>query len=250
MSTSAPVKLTIKDYKADLHNDWCPGCVAPATRILTRGGSAPIVNVKVGDEVLGHDAKYHRVTEVMSHWHDAPMRRLTVHGLGDVVLTDDHPVYVAKRRRRATNASYAPDWTRAEDVKRGDYVGCHIPVDGDAEPRLSLWYERKFKDTRSKPLPDSVALDARFLRLAGYYIAEGHAHKREIGFTFSSQERELVRGTVDLVGELFELAATVRDRSAHNNTIEVMVSSSYLTEMFVNLFGSGAENKRVPEPLM
>src|SRR5438067_1713227 len=22
----APVKLTIKDYKSDLHNDWCPGC--------------------------------------------------------------------------------------------------------------------------------------------------------------------------------------------------------------------------------
>src|SRR5437868_13932591 len=22
----APVKFTIKDYKSDLHNDWCPGC--------------------------------------------------------------------------------------------------------------------------------------------------------------------------------------------------------------------------------
>src|SRR6267143_2629906 len=26
MSVNAPVKLTIKDYKSDLHNDWCPGC--------------------------------------------------------------------------------------------------------------------------------------------------------------------------------------------------------------------------------
>src|SRR5258705_4013573 len=26
MSISAPVKLTIKDYKSDLHNDWCVGC--------------------------------------------------------------------------------------------------------------------------------------------------------------------------------------------------------------------------------
>src|SRR5881397_448822 len=26
MSVSAPVKLTIKDYKSELHNDWCPGC--------------------------------------------------------------------------------------------------------------------------------------------------------------------------------------------------------------------------------
>src|ERR671935_3155842 len=26
MSVSAPAKLTLKDYKSDLHNDWCPGC--------------------------------------------------------------------------------------------------------------------------------------------------------------------------------------------------------------------------------
>src|SRR5438093_7576952 len=26
MSVDAPVKLTLKDYKSDLHNDWCPGC--------------------------------------------------------------------------------------------------------------------------------------------------------------------------------------------------------------------------------
>src|SRR5256712_12775138 len=26
MSVDAPVKFTLKDYKSDLHNDWCPGC--------------------------------------------------------------------------------------------------------------------------------------------------------------------------------------------------------------------------------
>ena len=26
MSANAPVKLTIKDYKSELHNDWCAGC--------------------------------------------------------------------------------------------------------------------------------------------------------------------------------------------------------------------------------
>src|SRR3954470_23488312 len=95
MSISAPVKLTIKDYKSELHNDWCPGCVAPATRILTRAGSAPIADIKVGAEVLGHDGAYHRVAEVMSHWHEDTMRRLSIQFLGDVVLTHDHPVWVA-----------------------------------------------------------------------------------------------------------------------------------------------------------
>ena len=250
MSVSAPVKLTIKDYKSDLHNDWCPGCVAPSTRILTRGASVPIADIKVGDVVLGHDGAGHRVTEVMSHWHEAPMRRIKVHGLGELTLTDDHPVYAVRRKARRSNDRYDADFIAAGQLKRGDYVGFPIPREVVDQPSLSLWYQRKFNDTRSKPLPDSVALDDRFLRLAGYYIAEGHTHSREIGFTFSSQERDLVADTVALVGELFELKASVRDRSEHNNTIEVMVASSYLTEIFGNLFGEGAENKRVPEPLM
>src|SRR5438105_824765 len=246
-----PVKLTIKDYKSDLHNDWCPGCIAPSTRIVTRSGSKPISEIAVGDLVLGHDGGFHRVTEVMSHHHPAPLRRLDVQGLGETLLTDDHPVYVVRRKNvHKTNTEYAAEWSRADEVRRGDYVAYPIPTEVVEQPALSLWYERKFKDTRSKPLPDSVSLNDDFLRLAGYYIAEGHAHRRELTWTFSSDEGHLVNDTVGLIGRIFELEATVRDRTARNSTLEVTVASSYLTEIFSRMFGAGAENKRVPEPLM
>ena len=248
---AVPVKFTLKDYKSDLHNDWCPGCVAPSTRIVTRAGSKPIAEVAIGDLVLGHDGAYHKVTEVMSHHHPAPLHRLDVQGLGETVLTADHPVYLVRRKRaHRTNSDYKAEWTRADQVRRGDYLAYPIPSEVVDQPALSLWYERKFKDTRSKALPDSVALNDEFLRLAGYYIAEGHTHKRELTWTFSKDERDLVEDTVALVGKLFELKASVRDRSAHNSTVEVTVASSYLTEIFGKMFGEGAENKRVPEPLM
>ncbi len=118
MSVSAPVKLTIKDYKSELHNDWCPGCVAPATRILTRSGSSAIADVKVGDSVLGHDGKYHRVSEVMSHWHDAPMQRVTIQFLGAVTLTDDHPVWSAV----IVGGKRIMDWRHAGDMRPGDLI--------------------------------------------------------------------------------------------------------------------------------
>src|ERR1700704_5050015 len=117
----APVKFTIKDYKSDLHNDWCPGCVAPSTRIVTPSGSRPIAEIAVGDKVLGHDGRYHRVTEVMSHHHPAPLRRLQVQGLGETLLTDDPPVYVVRRKNaHKTNSDYVPEWSRADQVRRGD----------------------------------------------------------------------------------------------------------------------------------
>ncbi|HUQ17487.1 MAG TPA: hypothetical protein VM070_06840, partial [Candidatus Saccharimonadales bacterium] len=234
----APVKLTLKDYKADLHNDWCPGCVAPSTRIVTPAGSKPIADIAVGELVLGHDGSFHAVTEVMSHHHPAPLHRITVQGLGETLLTEDHPVYLVRRQgAHRTNSEYTADWTRADQVRRGDYVAYPIPNEVVERPSLALWYSRKVKDTRSKPLPDAVALNEDFLRLAGYYIAEGHAHTRELTWTFSRTERDLVEDTVALIGSLFELRATVRDRTERNNTFEVTVASSYLTEIFRGLFG-------------
>ncbi len=110
--------FTIKDYKSELHNDWCPGCVIPSTPIVTRSGKRPISEIAVGDEVLGHDGEYHRVTGVMSHWHPASLRRIQIRGLGSVTLTDDHPVYVARR----DGVMGLPQWVRADEVKVGDEI--------------------------------------------------------------------------------------------------------------------------------
>ena len=120
MSVSAPVKLTIKDYKSELHNDWCAGCVVPSTRIITPSGKRPIAEIRVGDEVLGHDGQFHRVTEVMSHKHPAPLHHVTIEGLGTVALTSDHPIYMA--RIDAVTGLLCFDWIRADEVKVGDEI--------------------------------------------------------------------------------------------------------------------------------
>src|SRR5919204_2184887 len=114
MSVSAPVKLTIKDYKSELHNDWCPGCLAPRTQIVLADGTLrAIEDVAVGDLVVGHDGRSHRVSEVMSHWHPDSMHRLTIASAGSVVLTADHPVYIARVDRTAGSMRY--EWTLARD---------------------------------------------------------------------------------------------------------------------------------------
>ena len=52
MSANAPAKLTIKDYKSELHNDWCAGCIAPDTLIHTESGVRAISQIEVGEKVL------------------------------------------------------------------------------------------------------------------------------------------------------------------------------------------------------
>jgi len=120
MSVNTPVKLTIKDYKSELHNDWCAGCVLPSTKIITPSGKRPIAEIRVGDEVLGHDGQFHRVTETMSHEHPATIHHVTVEGLGTVVLTSDHPIYMA--RTDAVTGQLRFDWIPAHEVKVGDEI--------------------------------------------------------------------------------------------------------------------------------
>src|SRR5439155_13585564 len=98
--------------------DWCPGCLAPFTRILTPAGSTPIADIKVGEKVLGHDGAYHRVTEVMSHWHDAPIQRVAIQFLGELLLTDDHPFWTAA----AVDGRRVMDWRPAGQLRTGDIV--------------------------------------------------------------------------------------------------------------------------------
>ena len=120
MSVSAPVKLTLKEYKSDLHNDWCPGCVSPHTRIVMGDGSRrPISEVRIGDSVLTHDGKAHRVSDVMSHWHPDTMRRLSV-AAGSIIITADHPVYVARIDRVSESMRF--EWVPAGRVMPGDLV--------------------------------------------------------------------------------------------------------------------------------
>src|SRR2546428_8141261 len=137
MSVSAAAKLTLKDYKSDLHNDWCPGCALPSTRIMTRDGIKRIDSIEVGDRVLGHDGAYHRVTEVMSHWHPAPLHRLTVRNLGDVTLTDDHPVFILRGDDASDDRTNPRQCVPVRDVQAGDYVAHPVPDDTfDAQLRI------------------------------------------------------------------------------------------------------------------
>src|SRR5438093_1238950 len=98
MSVSAPVKLTIKDYKSELHNDWCPGCLAPETEIvLANGATRAIRDIVVVDadtdvgtfallkvestQVVPYDGYVHNLEVEDAHSYVTPQGAL--HNCGD-----------------------------------------------------------------------------------------------------------------------------------------------------------------------
>src|SRR5712664_3560336 len=126
----APVKFTIKDYKSDLHNDWCPGCIAPDTRVVMADRSSRrIEDIVAGDRVLGHDGEPHAVLAATSHRHNDTMRRIAISGHGDLVITRDHPMFIVRRAAAIEiDAISRAEWIPAGDVTVGDYVAYPRPA--------------------------------------------------------------------------------------------------------------------------
>lgn len=238
----------LKSLTSNEFNDWCPGCLLPDNTIIGNPSAKAIQEFKVGDKVLGSDGYFHRINEVMSHIHRGKIYRLKVAYFGETTLTHEHPV-LAVKASEINNGDINPEWFETEKLEIGDYVAYPIvKLTKDVE-YLPINYEKKDKDTKSKELLKKVKVDDDFLRLAGYYIAEGNTHNREIELTFGKDEEDLVLDTKRLFNKVFKLDATIKHRKEKGST-EIHVYSSYLAETFSNWFGEGAQNKRIPHELV
>ncbi len=107
-----------------------------------------------------------------------------------------------------------------------------------------------------KSIPDKIALNSSFMRLAGYYLAEGSSsfssYRRNSGtlqFTFNKNETMYINDVKDLLRNLFNLDAALVENKA-NNTIQVTVYSNVLAYLFKELFGNSSYTKNMPQMFM
>ncbi len=248
----------VQDYKTDVHNNWCPGCVLPETPIHTNPNLKPIEQIRVGDHVLGLDGHYHRVTEVYRHRHLGKMYRVKAKCFGETVLTPEHPVLIARRLHpKRHNERFELIWERADRIRKRDYVAYPIPSEIVDVERLPL-PKKLPMDRRSTPLPEEVEVSGELLRLTGYYLAEGWIDTRSavkggidaaVCFSFHIEEREYVEDLKEIIHRLFGLEAIVKEKP-ESHQVSIYVNSSRLARAFREWFGSGAANKRIPYFMM
>ena len=145
------------------------------------------------------------------------------------------------------------------------YEGVDIPKDSletnylekgylPADTVLELGWEKKaarqgcrFKTYQvggdETSIPVCLPVSEELMKLLGYYIAEGHADPRQVGFTFGSHEDDLIETTERaLAGAGGETTTVERDR----NSTRVKGFGSPLALFVKNACGDSAENRRVP----
>ncbi|MFB6195983.1 MAG: ATP-binding protein, partial [Haloplanus sp.] len=121
-----------------------------------------------------------------------------------------------------------------------------------AETVIELGWERKAADCEFKTyrvggeettVPVTLPVDDTLVELLAYYVSEGHAGPRQVGFTFGSHETELIDATEQAVTTVTGSVTTVeRDR----NSTRVKAFGSPLAMFLESVCGDAADNKRVP----
>jgi nitrogen fixation NifU-like protein len=179
--------------------------------------------------------------------------------LGTVRLTPEHLVFAIKVPsgqkflRNKWKRKLIPGWYHVEDLVKRDIAVYPIMNKVQDIGFLELTTNRLKWDFRSKNLPKRIPINSNFLRLVGYYLSEGHVSLKKcssyIAFTFHIKEHEYVKDIQRIVKKLFNLDVVIK-KIPKRNTCVVYIYSSALARFFNESFGSGAQNKKIPDQFL
>lgn len=203
-------------------------CFPAGTLITAEAGLKPIEDLLVGDIVLTHERRWRHVTATMNRYAFAVIR---VKAMGAPALrtTDEHPFWV----RRSPTAP--PEWVKAADLERGQYVGYPLDTPGVVPPI-------------GEPLA----------RLAGRWLGDGWVqNQRRTSKTPVGQRGSRVRSRVwkaiiccdaseeQEVAELVAAAGYHATVSRERTDTRFIICSKQLVCWLMS-FGSGAAGKQIP----
>lgn len=229
-----------------------PVCVPDNTLINCNSSVDMIKNIGQGRKVLGHDGKYHKVLRVFRRVYKNPIVNIRVRNLGEVSATSDHHILALKTRHLRykffESKRCVPDWYMAQELKKGDIILYPIPKEMEDMRSIKLCQPKPKYDFKSKNLPENINLSNDFLRLVGYYLAEGYVITRKckgtIGFVFNSRETDFVRDIEAVMKNYFGLG--VKGKRVIRNAINIEFYSARLARFFEENFGKGAAGKKMP----
>jgi len=250
----------------------CFGCFLPGTLIKTKTGYHKIEDLKIGDLVETHRGRFMPVIRSLWRPFKGEILEIRVRKSNETVsLTPDHEVFVIKTKHcpyksRKTRIcqwnckkkhcprfylSYKIEKLPASHLSKDDLL--LYPVNEKIEDLdyidLEKYYTRKESNfgPEIKEIPTKIKVNDKFLKLVGYYIAEGSNHRAYIRFSLGENEIEFAKEIKELIKEIFGINAGIHKRKTGKKTgIEISACNSKLSNIFENLCGKGADKKHIP----
>lgn len=221
----------------------------------------PIEQIQIGDKVLSHDGKLHQVNKVYERPYAGGIVKIRGRYTLPIWLTPEHPLLV--KSHNAEGVSHI-EWSMAKNVQKGQMV--FIPKSKFAQHSYQkvlyiagmirnhekwkylvhkhgkVYYNR---GNQTKYIPEKITFTHEFMRLLGYYIAEGSPSPDGVRFCFNINEGHLVRDVAECMTFVFGIDGHSWE-NADDHTVNILFNSKILSVLFTQLAGKGHKNKHLP----
>lgn len=269
-----PVAVRNANVPTDVYDQGSVGSCFPAGTPISMadGSERPIDQVAVGNIVIDHKGTPSRVSNVFERDYTGDVYTIRAKGWKyPLSATSEHPIAVFPNvSRRAKFGEFKAgelEWTAVKDVKIGDFVlmPSGIKTDVDASSNIDVMQHvtidvvpdpsghrfRVCRGAREKTIPMRVALDEKFARLIGFFLAEGSYRKSPKGeysgitFTFHRKEDEYHRYVRDALNDIFGVDAYIEYPAKRLTCASVRCDNTTLANFFHAFCGEHAFYKFV-----
>ena len=235
-------------------------CVPPYTRVVTESGFRPISNVQVGDRVLSHDGRYHKVSETFEREYNGMAFLFKSQGFSStpLLVTPEHPILACVRNTGGRQRFYGtdvqgrgtiqkmsdiylvepPEFTDPSSLSQGDFMVLPAFTEETTyTPDLTM-------DSARRQYDPPVCADMMYL--FGLWLAEGIVDLKvgEVSFSLQAKETEFLR-EIDRTTSRY-IGVKASKSLSKRNSLVVRVKCKALAHFLERTFGHRAENKHIP----
>jgi len=231
-------------------------CLTPNSNITMGNATLKLLSeVKIGDEVITHSGRVGKVNEIFDRVIIDDLYHVYIKGHKDSLdATKQHPFFILKQEE-----ANCPKYKTGTLCKLGQWEVCKGCTKLDlGEPDFVEARDLRIGDYVLTPIikqESSVDFSKEFVRLLGYFVAEGSflykENKKEgkypscIRFTIHSEERntlgkEINELCVNISGKECEIYPDMREGK---QVLEYRLYDRFLAKRFYKLCGSGATTK-------
>lgn len=223
-------------------------CFTGDTLVLTKDGYKEIKDVKIGDEVLGHNNTYNRVVNFFDNG-KKEIYKLKTSSFDEIKTTENHRFYVRemnkiydKNQKKYIKTFSDPIWKECKDLTKNDYLG--IPINTNSV--LPQWNGiERIKNNKSYVINNLNMEDENLWYLCGRYVADGWLRNRKerndsLSIVVICCGKSKINKFLSKIGSNFPYFLT-EDRTTYRVTF-----SNIELAHFLNQFGRGAINKKIP----
>lgn len=237
----------------------CPHCISSTMNVIANKAHGQVSEMEGEHNVLTTSGEY-SPSKLLKRNHSGEIYSITPWLQNEPIeITPEHPMltqrgWIVPSKLSISDMLFIPK----HKLKKKSYLNLidyltipHMVKDGLVFKTFTNEVTNKLNYRDSHKIRKKIPLDEGFMRLCGYFVAEGCIHqpqsrKATFSLTFSKKEQGLVEDARALIEKYLTHCVVSDTKTAR----QVRVHSHIVCNLFENLFGSKSYKKRVPHWLL